>query len=213
MEIIVPGYLEAVEKERRSRTLVFLGLPENICGEKIHNLTPHLLVVLFSIGSPFVCGGGGDITAAHIAQFIWALHVDYIPRSNPGSEELRKKICDSIASRDLRKSYDEIAEYLEETFLDAPDGDAKSRPIASQPAWLIYRFRREPFRMTKEEVMHTPLRELYQLLRCEDKYNGEDPKNKLSDKVRGDWLAEMNTPEKIAERRRIEAENKAKGVK
>lgn len=199
-----PGYLEAVAKERELRTVIYLGLPEVVCGEWINNITPRLFVILTALKSPFIYDQPGD--KDEVAQFLWTLHTEYthdpFKRDKP-----RKSLCDRLAYLDIDNCNSEITEFMEATLLDAPDGPDRI-PVASAPAWLIYRFRRDPFRMSKEETMETPLRELYQELRCDDKYNGEVVKNKLSDGIRGAWLDSLNTPEMIAARRKEEEAKK-----
>jgi hypothetical protein len=196
----IPGYREAIERERDLRAVAYLDLPEIVCGERVRNITPRLLTVLTVFKSPFIIGGPVDPT--HIAQFIWACHVEYDPKNR----RRRNQVCNRVADIPFLRAREEVDEFTAATFMDSPDGP-ETIPIASSAAWLIYRFRRDPFRQPEHITMDIPLRKLYQELRCDDKYNGAIVTNK-SHKIRGDYLDAMNTPELIAERQKIAAERK-----
>lgn len=85
----------------------------------------------------------------------------------------------------------EIQEFVNLTFMDAPAGGKEEKPIASNIAWLVYRFRHDPWRMSELETSNTPLRKLYQELRCFERENDKNPANK-SDIKKSDWLGEVN---------------------
>lgn len=159
---------EDLEREQLARNTIYLGQPYTVCGEPLHNITPYLLSVLTVARNPFAIGG--SIRLAHVAQFLWALHVDYSPSAWWKKRQLMKR-----ASRlEIHSSVAEIQSFLEITFMDQPHGISKEKPIASDTAWLVFRFRHEPWGMKKEETIHTPFRELYQELRCWRRENTED---------------------------------------
>lgn len=181
MACVVQGYEDEVAQEQLARNLVYLDCPETVLGEPVRNITPHLLAVMTAIQSPFITGG--NIRYPNIAQFIWALHRDYSPHSWWKRYLLTKR----LNAFSLDESVRGINAFLDLTFMDAPRGGKDEKPIAANVAWLIYRFRQEPWRMTEEQTKHTPLRKLYQELRCFERENGEIPQNK-SDKKIADWL-------------------------
>lgn len=185
MGCVVPGYVEEVEEESLKRNLVYLGQCETVCGAPIRNITPHLLAILSAMRTPFL--HGGDITPSVVAQFIWALHRDYSPSGWWKRRQLRKR----LAKLPLEQCALEIFAFIELTFMDRPQGGKEEKPIASSIAWLIYRFRHDPWRMRERETSNTPLRKLYQELRYWERENEKTPANK-SDMKKASWLQRVN---------------------
>ena len=184
MPCVIPGYEEAVEEEQKARIRAYLNQPEIVCGEPLRNVTPHLLAVLIDIRSPFYCGGSYGYS--HVAQFLCALHTEVVP-----DDHGRRRMLEAACRMPIEQCAEEIDAFLKVTFLDSPCGGSSEVPIASPIAWLVYRFRSEPFRMTVEEIMNRPLRILYQELRCWNKENGVTVRNR-SDLKKSAWLEEIN---------------------
>lgn len=185
MACVVKGYEAALEKEQFARNVAYLDQPVIVCGEPLRNITPHLLTLLTVMRTPFYCGG--KYSHAHVAQFLWACHVDYSPRSWWN----RRRMTLRTSQLDLQKCGQDIAEFLDLTFMDAPKGNGKSdKPIASDTAWLVYRFRNTPWNQSEQVTIHTPFRKLYQELRCWLKDQGEIVVNP-SDLLKSDWLGKL----------------------
>lgn len=85
----------------------------------------------------------------------------------------------------------EIQAFVDLTFMDAPAGGKEEKPIASNISQLIYRFRHDPWGMKERETSNTPLRKLYQELRCFERENEKNPANK-SDIKKSTWLSNLN---------------------
>lgn len=192
MACCVQGYESAIEAEQIARNVAYLGQPEYVCGEPLNNLTPHLFGVLTVARSPFVCGG--PITPATVAQFLWACHRDYAPPAwhRFTSRRLRKRISVKCSTLDLAEAHSEITAFLDLTFMDAPKSGKLERPVASNTAWLNFRFRHEPWKFSEEKTMHAPFRILYQELRCWTKENTEETLTNQSDRKIQDWQEEVN---------------------
>lgn len=188
MPCVVAGYDEAVAEERTQRSIPYLNAPEIVLGETLNNITPHLLAVLTAIQSPFYLGG--PFTHAHVAQFLWALHRDYQPRGFK-SWWNRRRIRRVVSRFTLDRCREEIGAFIDLTFMDMPTGGREEKPIASSIAWLVYRFRCEPFRQPKIITLHTPLRDLYQELRCWMREQDQDVPNR-SDKFKATWIEQIN---------------------
>jgi len=154
--------MEAVAEECRLRDLAYLDLPETLCGLEVHPLTPRLWTVLRAIHTPFL--KGGEITDGHIGQFIAAILVSKTFAAP--YESLADKVGAAVARYSTDECIEEINEYLRISFMDAPTGGKETKPIACGEAWLIHRFRGEPFNQPKDVTRDTPLRQLYQELRC-----------------------------------------------
>lgn len=151
----------------------------------MRNITPQLLAVLISIKSPFYVGG--EYTYPHVAQFLCALHAEDL---EPDAENIRRML-QSASRFTLSECARQIKDFIDLTFLDAPKSSGTpEKPIASEIAWLRYRFRGKPFEMEFDEIMETPLRILYQELRCWQKENGVHVSNP-SDKLSRSWLEQV----------------------
>jgi len=178
---------EDLEREQLARNVIYLRQPVIVCGEPLNNITPHLLTVLTVMRTPFYYGG--KFNHGHVAQFLWACHVDYSPRAWWKRHQLIKR-----ASRlDLESAAKEIDDFIALTFMDAPkSGNSKEKPIAADIAWLVYRFRHDPWRQSRDVTIHTPFRELYQELRCWKKEHTEEYIENKSDKHIADWSEQVN---------------------
>jgi hypothetical protein len=130
----------------------------------------------------------GEITDNHILQFLWIIS----PEFAPGSEGMKQWLAkDEIANLDLDKAEDEIEEYLDRAFLDA-GGGGKSVPHFSLSADLVTAMSAEPFRWAMEKTLDTDMRITWQLIKCHTKSIGGFVCNKRSDKLAGDWIADLN---------------------
>src|SRR5690349_17989316 len=72
----IPGYREAVEKEREIREMAFLDFPELICGIEVKPLSTWHLALLDTIHSPFLTGET-EIVLADCAMFCWMVSPGY----------------------------------------------------------------------------------------------------------------------------------------
>jgi hypothetical protein len=194
----VPGLKEALAKERRLRENAYLGFPEIVCGVKLHQITPRLLAILFRMESPYL--DGGSITPTETLRLMWALSIDFT-KDRKYRDKWIAKYVKWLEKKEYDWEYvhDEVFEYLDATFLDAPQG-SDSTPYVCSLAWYEFRMKRM-MGWDSERTMETPLRRIYQLMRCEQITEGDRTiVNKLSDKVNDDWLNEvMKDPSKIAE--------------
>lgn len=185
MGCCIQGYEQAVEAEQQARNVIYLDQPEIVLGQELRNITPHLLAVLTVIKSPFYLGGAFD--HRHVAQFLWSMHVNYSPHDKRG----RAYMADVASHFSLDQCREEIGAFIDLTFMDMPTGGKPEKPIASNIAWLIFRFRHDPWRMKEPEIIHTPLRKLYQELRCWMREQDQDVPNK-SDMHKATWIEQIN---------------------
>ena len=179
------AYREAVASEIDDRELAFLGLDEDICGVKCVPLTLRKLSLLKVAKSPFILGG--EVETMHIVQFLWIVSKQF---SVDATE--REAFIGGILELDTEKCIREINEYIDRAFLDIRMGTSKSRPLVSMTATVALEMAGEPFRMNWREVLDTPIAVLFQLMKAHDISEGGKPANARSDKIRGQWLAEVN---------------------
>lgn len=189
MAFEIPGYAEAVESERIDRASAIVGLPETICGMAVEQLTPFLVEFLIVKRSPFI--SGGSITPGAILQFLWIISPAFNRRNPGGASEF-------VETHGLNLDYEtasrEISEYLERTFLDAPQG-REEKPLYSAAASIAVQLMAKPFFWRQHKALHTPLRVSYQLLKANAKSLGATVVNSRSDKVMGDWIDTLPTRE------------------
>ena len=187
----IPGYREAIKREGDVRDASFLDLTTSICGVEIRQMTPRDLLILDGVGNPLVVGGLP--TPAHVAQFLWLLSPKFKPNSK-GRQWIFtagiRRINYIAAVRDCRK-------YVADTFMDSPGSSGESYPYASWCAHMVANIALH-FGWTHEVVLSTPLKQLFQYLKCIRRHN--DPKAPMhnpSDKCKGDYLRLLNGRSKL----------------
>lgn len=188
--IDTPEYLAALAEERRLREEIYLDLPRVICGVKCKQITPYLLAVLFRIESPFV--SGGEITHASVLQFLWACSTGYSTSRFSRWMFFNRLFFSPV---DLVKGASEIGQFMDDTFLDAPYGTGKSVPYVSSIAWLELSMKRI-MGWDSERTLHTPLRRIYQLIRCNVLRDGGLLVNARSDAERDRMMHELTRQNK-----------------
>lgn len=188
LEALIPGYKEALAFEQEAREEAYLDAPAFICGVPVRQITPRLLAVLFYIRTPFLWGGMA--TPGHVGQFLWAIHLEYVTEGP--AHPKRDAFLHSIEGMDFGKAEVAIDAFLEKTFLDAPYGGKEATPYVCSVAWIEWRMAQKPFGWAWEDrTANTPLRRIYQLIRCEDMRSGKLMVNRKSEGLRGDWLASI----------------------
>ena len=194
-------FVAAIDLERRLREESYLPCPQFICGIPLKQITPRILAVLFRIETPFF--GDGAVEETHILQFLWACHAENPMREEPKrwfGKTARQRFDASLGAFDFAKAEDEIWQFLEHTFLDAPDGGPTSRPYVCSIASMEYSMACKPFYWSREYTLDQPLRIIYQLRKCRARDNGALLKNRISDPVMDDALNEANSPEEMSRR-------------
>ena len=178
----IPGLREAIEREQHIRDTSFLELPESVCGFDLQPLTLRHILTLGSIGSPFMRGGHPmphDVGAFMCVVGGWHGFKRW--------RNLRK-----IGRISFRESVGQVDAFVSESFQDAPGGiEADSTSYYSFAASLVDLFGRE-YGWTEREILDAPVKRLFQYVKAIARRNGETTLFNPSDKVRGDWLREVN---------------------
>jgi hypothetical protein len=179
-------YLEAVETELADRSIAFLGLPDKICGIPCFQLNAEKYETLRLDRSPFILGG--TIDYLDVAKFLWIVSKCF---SHDGKE--KNAFFEAIYHLDLDECIADINEYMDRAFLDCPQSGKKDRPLASLSANIYYQMSGEPYRWTLEQTMKAPLAMIFQLIKVKHiAEKGTGLINRRSDKIRGDYYAELN---------------------
>lgn len=206
----IPGYREAVEKEREQRESSFTCLNEFLCGIEVLPLSVWHMVILSAVKSPFIFGREASITKAE--QFLWIVSPQYraaISLNNRLSPWL-PKIASYILAR-KKKQFAKITRCIQmadadiilavETFVmnafrDCAGGDSNSfnPSYYCAPAAIIAELT-SALHFSRDQILALPIKEVFQYQRW---LRGQrDPKSLFllineSDKVRSKWLAEQN---------------------
>lgn len=184
----IPGLDEALAQESRERNLAYLSEGFSICGVSVPQITPITLCKLIESRSPFIYGT--EPTREHCGQFVYLVR-NLAPQSDFEKKQAIAKIHADFGKHSLAEIVTEIFEFVDITLRDQGGSSKGSTPIASNLAWWEYRFSGKPWQWKRNETLNTPLRILFQQLRCQEKEHGEAVVNNLSHKVKGDFLKEM----------------------
>lgn len=190
-ESCIEGFDEALALEREWRESAFLAETTTICGIRVYHVTPALLARLFRIETPFLVGGDYTLTAA--IQFLWAISIDF---KEDDAEALDAFIVNSVAANnpELPELYDAIDEYLDATFLDAHlSGKSESIPYICSVAWMVYVMACEPFKWDEQRTLKSPLRRIYQYLKCAKWAKGDIASlhNAKSQPIMDNWILQI----------------------
>ncbi len=156
----VPGYAEAVEREKNNRVFPFLGVHDSINGIEVAALTPSHLVLLDGCGSPYIYGLT-DPDPARIAQFLWVVQPDFAHDASA-----RDAFVAQHKDQFTPKTADAITEYLTRHLQDAPTPEATAGETKSYFSWcaaLVDLFAGR-YGWSVEYIMSRPFALLYQLL-------------------------------------------------
>lgn len=154
----IPGYREAISKEREARDLVFLGVGQSLCGLEVNPLTPIALLRLDAVENAFAVGV--EPSAVDVAQFIWCVSPEY----NPKARFKRWSTVRKLRRVKLEDACREIDEYLKLSFMDAP---ARTNQAASSyTSWiasLVHRMA-SSYGWSQQQVLDCPFRALWQYI-------------------------------------------------
>ena len=180
--------LDAVAREKSLRDAAWLDLPARICGMEFRQMTVRHYLVLDGVDSPFV--RGGIPTPEQLAQFLWIVSPSFTPDEG---EALR--FTKEIGKLPFTQAVQESLAYVEQTFLDAPQGAKRDDGSPDYFSWLssIVDALGSEYGWKPFEIMEMPLRQVFQLLRVIRRRH--DPKavlfNNLSDRAKLDWVQSM----------------------
>lgn len=206
----IPGYREAVEKEREQRESPFSCLPEILCGIEVLPLSVWHMVILSGVKSPFIFGLDATITQAE--QFLWIVSPQYRAALwlknwlSPWFPKLaasilaRKKRAFAKVARRIQMSDEDIISAIEMFVADcfrecaSGDGDSFNPSYFCAPAAIVAELASN-LHFTRPTILNLSIKEVFQYQRW---LKGQrDPKSLFllvneSDRVRSKWLAEQS---------------------
>lgn len=155
---LIPGYEEAMKRERDIRSAAFINAPELICGLKVNPLNLNHVALLEALGSPYLCGGVPS--AEDTAIFLWIVSVQF----KAFDIEARDAFVRSIAHMDAELLQAEIASYMDEAWQDSPSGRDNGPAPTSWAAAMVDALACE-YGWSEAEIMAIPVKRLFQYLR------------------------------------------------
>ena len=184
----IPGLSEALAQEAHERNLAYISEGFSICSVSVPQITPITLCKLIEARSPFIYGT--EATREHCAQFAYLVR-NLVPQSDFEKTKAIGDIHLEFGVSALSEIIADIYEFIDITLRDQGSSSNSSSPVASNLAWWEYRFAGKPWKWSRKKTLNTPLRILFQQLRCQEKEHGESVVNNLSHKVKSDFLKEM----------------------
>lgn len=202
----IPGYREAVKKERQLRDAAFLDGNEILMGVEVVPLSLRRLILMEQAHCGFVCPWKWDSDAEIISHAIMVLFYcspDYLAPKSPRFSFLRAWRDNARfhrLSRSILGKYtpaqlvDEIGGWLGDAFMDAPTGNADavaSQSHASYPAYIFDLFGAAGLTHTPDQILDMPLKRLWQHMRIASVRIHEAKLNNPSDQIAVDHIAKV----------------------
>lgn len=181
--------IEAIRlASQKRRAEAWAMVPETVLGLELVPLTPARYSILRGIGNAYLTGRvPGE---ADLRNFIWFCSPKFNPDSPLASLRWKPMVLwqlnrmlgcysflvrrDEIVMQNFYRACLQIHEIVDSTFRDSPPNGEDGQPLAaSYEAQVINLFAQE-YQMwpLPQPIRHTPIKQLNQLARCIDRYNG-----------------------------------------
>ncbi len=189
----LPELVAYREAAARRRAAAFCDAPDYVLGIVVQPLTPRTFSMLAAVGCHFVCGGRP--TEGDVRNWIWFHSPAWTNRQGAGWQRrkaaalrpfLRQLDAHPLLRRLTRRPLDlahyhavmalaiaDIRRLVEDAFADCPAGGPDVAPVATMEAQLTNTFAKA-YGWAPERTRATPLRQLFQLVRCIQQANGHD---------------------------------------
>lgn len=217
----IPGYAEAVLKERLVRDAAFLGITESIGPFEVTPLTLRQWIILRLSNNPLMFGGTPSPT--DLINFLWLLSTDYTPNArhrkaferrcqrlffpprylailNTWRARKKHELKKEKKMLEAAKIIDAARAFMDETLQDRPPVPKTlgfEADYFSDGAYFCAVFGRE-FGWSQEEVLHTPLKRLFQYLNEMKHYHRSPvPLCNPSDRIKSSWLKGLQPKRKL----------------
>lgn len=209
----IPGYREAVEKERADRDASFIDAPEVLSGFSLASLTLRRFLTLQAINHPFV--RGGIPTPHELRAFLWFMSPEYkiggrpsrafanaasrlIPPSRRSVDGFWGRVRKRKEDRTLAKVALLIAQirtWLDDIFKESGGGPHIKgfvKEYWSFGVHVVFQLAQETG-WSEQAILDIPLKRLFQYRKFLRKtLNPKAPLFNPSDRILGDWMKEQN---------------------
>ncbi len=205
----LPELFEYRAAAAKRRAGAFSDAPEYVLGTEVLPLTPATFSILFTVGSPFVCGGRP--TELDVRHYLWFHSPLYSHTGKPGWRERKKQALAKLEWElggwrwrfglkpeqhryvaGLALAVSEITQIVENTFADSPTpSGTPGKPLATLEASFVHEFAMA-YKWKPDETRHTPLKKLIQLHRCIRAGRGEEVRDDGEDRIQAEYLSKKN---------------------
>jgi hypothetical protein len=183
MPLVIPGYAEAVARERFLRAASFVADREYICGVPVLPLSAWHVMALDTIGSPFVTQQAG-VTADDVLNFLWIVS----PKYRASALDRRWFWLTRVRKLDAPKAVQAIADYVREAYGDSPGGSGCGPSYYSAAAGLVDALA-SAYGWSEAELLRLPLKRAFQYAKAiSTRLNPSAVMWNPSDRIKGDWL-------------------------
>lgn len=191
--LVLPGLGEIRRRAALRRSGAFCPGLDYVLGIPCRPITPATFSMLHATGSRFI--HGGEPMEGCIRNYLWFHSPQFVPADHPRHAANRRRALAQFTrsllgprwfrpfvrrfqphrySVVLALAANDIAAHIEESFCDAPGGSgAPGKPIAGLQAQMVDLMARE-YGWTPAQASETPLRQIFQLVRCIIAHNGGD---------------------------------------
>jgi hypothetical protein len=184
----------AITRMQARRDAAFVFDFDIIAGLKVQPLTLRLLILLDQVGSVFVTGKWRSVLEDNIGvelrKFLWLVSWEY----SPNDERARRKFIKQVDKIDSAEVINEIREYIDAAFTDAPGGSVRDQtPHASMAAETVDLFAKE-YGWHPETILELPMAQLWQYRNCISARTEKSPImfNRELDQCQKEFMAERN---------------------
>src|ERR1044071_529743 len=212
----IPGYREAVAKERLAREASFMPITETVGGFELVSMTLRQFLILSTMRSPLLTNE--TPTPIDLATFLWLLNPHYTPWGGFHRWLMLRKLrrcvtpptplwtSKRITARHERrvnlalfraaKLVEAVRGYVVETLQDWQPSNSPSGVVMvdhySDGVAICAAMARE-YHWSQEEVLNLPMKRLLQYLKEIRVHNGSKiPLCNPSDHIRAQWLEQVN---------------------
>jgi len=159
---LIPGLQQAVERETAIRNQAFLDFPESICGIEVKPLTLRRMLLLESVGSPFICGG--MVTPYHVGAFFLAM--------TDAKGFARWRLLRRVGLLKTEDAIEGIKAFLDESLQDSPPkrNTGETASYYSATSAIVDVFASE-YGWSRSEVLDDPVKRVFQYLKAIQRRN------------------------------------------
>lgn len=187
----IPGFREALERERVVREHAFLGACEPIEGVSVVPLTLERLHVLMVARNCFVAKE--PFKVGDVLQFLWVASPGW-SYSKTDRDAFIAKYAEHVFTH-FHQCVEGIKSMVTDTFMDVDrDGESGkiSEPLTAWVAYYVLMAARETGWSRNTIFKDIPFTELIQYLRIADKLRGGTVNNPTSTAAKMAWLETLN---------------------
>ena len=184
----------AIARMQTRRDAAFLFDFETIAGLKVQPLTLRLLILLDQVGSVFVTGKWRSLLEDNIGvelrKFLWLVSFEF----STDDDKSRRKFIKTVDGLDSAEVINEIREYIDTAFTDAPGGSSRDdTPHASMAAETVDLFAKE-YGWGPDTILNLSMAQLWQYRNCISARTEKNPIhfNRELDQYQKEFMAERN---------------------